>query len=256
MNTPDSSAMVAAISRYRQGHGLEAFSPKAVLFDMDGVLYDSMPNHAVAWVESMRGFGLKMEPRDAYLTEGARGIDTIRDMAKAQWGRDISLDEAQRMYDEKTTVFHRLPTAPVMPGVTDLMRKVKRQGLAIAIVTGSGQRPLIDRLLHDFRDFVDERHLVTAYDVERGKPAPDPYLQGLRKAGDVKPTEAVVIENAPLGVRSGVAAGCFTIAVNTGPLPPDALAQEGASLVFPDMPSLRDAWEELARHFDGSQPKA
>ena len=82
---------------------------KAVLFDMDGVLYDSMPNHAIAWQESMKTFGITMTKADAYATEGARGIDTIRHFMKLQKGIDITLDEAQKMYDEKTRIFHTLP---------------------------------------------------------------------------------------------------------------------------------------------------
>ena len=55
---------------------------KCVLFDMDGVLIDSMPNHAIAWVQSMTSFGITMTANDVYLTEGARGVDTIRKMVK------------------------------------------------------------------------------------------------------------------------------------------------------------------------------
>ena len=51
---------------------------KAVMFDMDGVLYDSMPHHAIAWQESMKRFDINMTADDAYATEGARGVDTIR----------------------------------------------------------------------------------------------------------------------------------------------------------------------------------
>jgi beta-phosphoglucomutase-like phosphatase (HAD superfamily) len=61
---------------------------------------------------------------------------------------------------------------------------------------------------------------------------------GLQKAGNLNPWEAFVIENAPLGVRAGVAAKIFTIAVNTGPLPDEVLEQAGANLVFPTMPTL------------------
>ena len=63
-----------AIIKYLEEHGFEAFRPKAVLFDMDGVLYDSMPNHAIAWQESMAKFGIHMTADDAYATEGARGV--------------------------------------------------------------------------------------------------------------------------------------------------------------------------------------
>lgn len=226
--------------------------PEVVLFDMDGVLYDSMPNHAIAWQKAMQKFGIRMSAMDAYATEGMRGIDTIRIMVKEQQGRDISEAEAQEMYDEKTRQFGLLPTAPVMEGVISLMQKIRRDGLQIGIVTGSGQRPLIERALTDFRDFVDDSHIVTAYDVKHGKPAPDPYLMGLQKAGNLRPDQGIVVENAPLGVRAGVAARIFTVAVNSGPLPDSVLRDAGANLVFESMPAWRDAWDDFYLQTSGN----
>lgn len=237
--------MKEIIQQYLEKHGFEALCPKAVLFDMDGVLYDSMPNHAVAWQRSMATFGIEMTASDAYATEGARGVDTIRMMVKKQQGRDIDEQEAQRMYDEKTRQFHLMPEAPIMPGVLELMKQIKDCGLQIGVVTGSGQRPLIQRLLNDFKNYLNEEHITTAYDVKRGKPNPDPYLTGLKKAGNLKSYEAIVVENAPLGVRAGVAAKIFTVAVNTGPLPDESLIKEGANLLFADMPSFNLQWNHL-----------
>ena len=230
--------------QYLQKHGFERFEPKAVLFDMDGVLYDSMPRHAIAWQQSMASFGIRMTEADAYATEGARGIDTIRRMVRQQRGEDITLEEAQRMYDEKTRRFHEMGEAPLMPGILDLMALIHRQGLLIGVVTGSGQRPLINRLLTDFRGFLDEHHIVTAYDVTRGKPDAEPYLMGMKKAG-VSPCQTVVVENAPLGVRAGTASQAFTIAVNTGPLPDEVLLSAGCDLLFAKMTDLRDHWPQL-----------
>ena len=234
-----------AIKQYLERHGFEALTPKAVLFDMDGVLYDSMPNHAIAWQQSMAQFGITMTADDAYATEGARGVDTIRKMVKRQQDRDIDEAEAQKMYDVKSHIFHELPEAPVMPGILDLMRQIQEGGIQIGVVTGSGQKPLIRRILKDFGAFVDEDHITTAYDVRRGKPKPDPYLMGLRKAGLLQPNEAFVVENAPLGIRAGVAARIFTIAVNTGPLPAQTLLDANADLLFPTMTDFSNNWKNL-----------
>jgi beta-phosphoglucomutase-like phosphatase (HAD superfamily) len=68
----------------------------------------------------------------------------------------------------------------------------------------------------------------------------------LEKAG-IQAHEAIVVENAPLGVRAGVAAGIFTVAVNTGPLPESALLDEGANLLFPSMPDFNEHWEALSK---------
>ena len=233
------------IIRYIEKHGFEAFSPKAVLFDMDGVLYDSTPNHASCWIDSMAEFGIDMTPMDAYKYEGMRGVETIQLMVKQQKGRDIDETEAQMMYDEKTRLFGLLPKAKIMDGVLELMSKINASGLQIGIVTGSGQKPLIRRLLRDFHEFVDAEHIVTAYDVKHGKPAPDPYLMGLKKAGNLMPWEGIVVENAPFGVRAGVAANIFTVAVNSGPLQNSALTDEGADILFDKMTDFRDTWNDL-----------
>lgn len=231
------------INQYLIRHGFEAFHPKAVLFDMDGVLYDSMPHHVIAWHDSMEKYGIIMTEEDVYATEGARGIDTIRQMVKNQKGIDISLDEAQRMYDLKSNLFHAMGDPAIFDGVIDFMQKIRKKGMVIGVVTGSGQKPLIHRLLNDFGEFLDERHIVTAYDVEKGKPNPDPYLMGLRKCGNLQPWEGIVVENAPLGVQAGVAARCFTIAVNSGPLPDEKLAD--ADVIFHRMTELADVFEKI-----------
>ena len=217
----------------------------AALFDMDGVLYDSMPHHAIAWQQSMTAAGLQMTAMDAYTTEGARGVDTIRQMVRQQWGKDITEAEAQELYDEKTRIFHSMSKAEVFDGVYDLMAKMHRRGWTICVVTGSGQKPLIDRLLSDFGQYLTRDHIVTAYDVKHGKPDPEPYLQGLRKAGNLQPQEAIVVENAPLGVHAGVAAGIFTVAINSGPLPDEALLGEGANLLYPTIRQFADDFENI-----------
>ena len=229
--------------------GKTGVSPKVVLFDMDGVLYDSMPNHGVAWQRAMKEFGIHFTLEDSYATEGARGVDTIRKYVKAQLGKELSEEEAQQMYDVKAAYFHEMPEAKVFDGVIDLMQKIKASGLKIGIVTGSAQLPLIERVTRDFGEFVSKNQITTAYDVKRGKPNPDPYLMGLQKAGNYLPTEGIVVENAPLGVHAGVAAGCYTVAINSGPLPDATLLDEGANILFPTIREFADKWELLLSHF-------
>ncbi len=128
------------INKYLERHGFRTFSPKAVLFDMDGVLYDSMPNHAYSWHTSMKTLGLDMPPEDAYKYEGMRGVETIKLIAREQWHRELNDDEAKRMYEEKARVFSLCPAAGIMEGVRDLQHKIKADDMKIVVVTGSGQR--------------------------------------------------------------------------------------------------------------------
>jgi HAD superfamily hydrolase (TIGR01509 family) len=165
-------------------------------------------------------------------------------MVRLQQHRNISEEEAQKMYDLKSHLFHQLPEPPIMPGILSLMDKIKEGGIQIGVVTGSGQHTLLDKLLGDFPGLLSEELMVTAFDVTHGKPNPEPYIIGMRKC-EVQPWEAIVVENAPLGVRAAHAAHCFTIAVNTGPLPNDMLLREGADLIYPKMTALSDDWKTL-----------
>ncbi len=248
--------MNQAIKHYLAKHGFRHFYPKAVLFDMDGVIYDSMPNHALSWHQAMASVGIEMDESEAYRYEGMRGVETIKLKAREQWHREISDEEAQKIYDLKAAAFSKCPPAPKMEGTEDLMRQIIADGLKICVVTGSGQRTLLDKLETDFPGLILQEFIVTSFDVSHGKPAPDPYLAGMEKTG-VRPWETIVVENAPLGVQAAVAAQCFTIAVNTGPLSDQELLSKGADWIMPDMKTLSQQWNHyiLQYNMGGKQNK-
>lgn len=237
-----------SVDQYLTKHGFEAFSPKAVLFDMDGVLFDSMPNHATSWARVCTEFGLAMSTEEAYMHEGRTGSATINILAQRHWHRDATPEEIDQIYQEKCRLFNACPEAPKMPGAEELLKKVKAAGLKIVVVTGSGQRSLLDRLEQNYPGVFSPDLIVSSKDVVHGKPHPEPYLMGLEKAG-VNPWEAIVVENAPLGVRAAVAAKVFTVAVNTGPLPECALLDEGANMLFPSMQALSDNFEDFRKEW-------
>lgn len=231
--------MEQTIQRYLDKHGYAVWQPQVALFDMDGVLYDSMPNHAKAWHESMAEYGVEMSLEEAYAYEGMRGFETIKLVAGRQWNRVITEEESVEMYHVKSAHYAACPTAPMMHGTYELQQEMKRLGLRIGVVTGSGQQSLLERVQRDYHGLLSPEIFVSALNIKRGKPAPDPYLMGMEMAGS-KPWQTIVVENAPLGVRAGVAAGCLTVAVNTGPLADDVLLTEGADLLFHSMDEFRD----------------
>ena len=222
---------------------------KAVLFDMDGVLFDSMPNHANSWAKVCTEFGLTITAQEAYMHEGRTGEATINILAHRYWTRDATPEEVKLIYEEKCRLFNACPEAPKMPGAEQVLEEVKRAGLTIVVVTGSGQKSLLDRLEHNYPGFFTPELIVSSKDVIHGKPNPEPYLMGLQKAG-VRADEAMVVENAPLGVRAGVAAGIFTVAVNTGPLPVETLSSEGANIVLPSMMDLAHDFKHIASRWE------
>ena len=231
-----------AISLYLRRINQRFFQPKAVLFDMDGVLYDSMRFHARAWKDIADKYHLKAEESDFYLYEGRTGASTLNELFQRTFGREATEEEKHRLYGEKSELFRTYNDGEAMPGAAEVLAKVKACGLQRILVTGSGQRSLIDKLNHTYPQMFAPDKMVTAYDVKYGKPHPGPYLIGLKKAG-VQAHEAIVVENAPLGIQAGVAAGIFTIGVNTGPLPDQVLLDAGADLLFSSM-------NELAEHIE------
>ena len=230
-----------AIESFLQKQSYPEFRPRAVFFDMDGVLYDSMPAHAKAWVEALKAEGVSFSEYQAYLNEGRTGHGTIDDVFAKQKGREATEEEKQRIYKHKSEIFDRQGEAEKIDGIEDVMDFVRRAGWLAYLVTGSGQPSLLERLEHSFPGMFVQERMVTAFDVKHGKPNPEPYLMGLQKAG-VKANEAIVVENAPLGVQAGVAAGIFTIAVNTGPLTDEVLLKKGANLLFHSMMDLYNDW--------------
>lgn len=233
-----------AIQNYLKEKGYNKINLKAVLFDMDGVLFDSMKNHAKAWNKAMAMYDMNLSEEEAYMHEGRTGASTINIVSARERGYEASEDEIKKIYQTKSDIFNSLPKAEPMQGAYTLLQEIKNSGLQPVLVTGSGQLSLIDNLNHHFPGIFQKEYMVTAYDVKFGKPNPEPYLMGVKKAG-IEPNEAVVVENAPLGVKAGVAAGIFTIAVNTGPLPDNALLDEGANLLFNSMQELADNWTVL-----------
>lgn len=227
-----------------QLHGFKTMQLHAILFDMDGVLFDSMPYHAKAWSQVMTNAGFLFTPEDVYMNEGRTGADTINTASIQQFGVKATQEQIDALCQEKCEIFSTYPPTPRMPAALELVQKVKACGLTPMIVTGSGTPTLLDRIQSNFPGLFKEEHIVTSFNVKRGKPNPDPYLLALEKGG-FKPHEAIVVENAPLGVTAGVAARLFTVAANTGPLKDDVLYDAGANIVLPSIKELCDEWEEL-----------
>lgn len=207
---------------------------KAALIDMDGILYDSMPNHARAWTKVMAEAGIKASPEEFFLYEGCTGAWTINHMIERAFGRPATDSEKKELYELKARYFVEQGGAQLMPGAQDLIKGFQQRGIVTVLVTGSGQNSLLSRLDTDYPGAFPPERRVTSANVTHGKPHPEPYLRGLALAG-VDAPEAVVIDNAPLGVKSGHAAGIYTIGVNTGPVPRDRLEANGADIVYNSM---------------------
>lgn len=239
--------MLSAFKDYLQKHSYTSFDMKAVLFDMDGVLYDSMKYHAKAWKQTMDEEGLDSTYEEYFMHEGRVGFNTIDLVIERNKGRNATDEEKKRLYQRKSDLFAAYNDGELIPYAYDLLKAVKANHLQCIVVTGSGQPSLLDNLDKNFPGIFQRNQMVTAFDVKNGKPHPEPYLMGLEKGGHLKANQAIVVENAPMGVEAAVAAGLFTIAINTGPLDEKVLWDAGANIVLPSMEALFHNWKTYSR---------
>ena len=214
--------------------------PKAVFFDQDGVLFNSMPYHARSWEMAMNENGLPFTINQTYRNEGRTGASVISEAYRLVHGTDAPQEVIEAVYAAKSKHFNeltggRLPE--LIPGIREVLLYLKQHGVQCWVVTGSGQRSLLDSLLTTFPDTFSG--IISAFDVQHGKPHPEPYLKAWERSG-FKKEECMVVENAPLGIRAAKAAELFTAAVNTGPLPDALLWDEKADVVLPNMAALLD----------------
>ena len=210
---------------------------KAVFFDQDGVLFNSMPFHAKSWELAMTENGMPFSAEQTYRNEGRTGTGVIKEYYQRIYGKEATPELVQTIYTDKTAHFTEMTGGfpGTIPGVSEVLRYLRSQGVECWVVTGSGQRNLIGHLNDTFDHAFTG--IISSFDVQHGKPDPEPYLKAWTRSG-FKKEECMVVENAPLGVRAAKAAELFTCAVNTGPLPDSDLAAEGADRIFPDMQAL------------------
>ena len=184
---------------------------RAILFDMDGVIVDSMKFHALSWKKVFFENGVHLEDSDIFVREGMSGPASIADIFKEK-GISVPDDAViDKMIHRKHTFFEDYSVS-LYPLVTEILTYLKQRGKLTGLVTGSGRRAVNHAIPPEVMSLFDA--IVSSDDVSRGKPDPEPYIQALHKLS-ILPDEAIVIENAPLGLASACAAGIHCIAVET-----------------------------------------
>ncbi|MEW5800464.1 MAG: HAD family phosphatase [bacterium] len=193
---------------------------KAVLFDMDGVIVHTMPDHFRAWQQVLRSVGIEVEEFEIYRREGEPGMVTLLELL-AQYGKELTLEERQHLLQQKESLFKEIASPSLFHGIENLIEEVKQQGYRLGLVTGTSKNEVESVLPSRLSSLFEV--IITGDSVSRGKPAPDPYLRAIESL-NLKADEAIVIENAPYGIQSAKEAGMLCIAVATS-LPKEYLRQ-------------------------------
>jgi len=184
--------------------------PRAVLWDMDGTLIDSMPYHVEAWHELLEPLGYHFAPEQLLKTFGLRNEEIVRDHLKL----DLPYAELQRLIEEKEEHYRALVRErglSLLPGAQRWLAYLKANDWQQAIVS-SAPRLNMDAVLQssDLGAYMDT--IVCSEDVDRGKPYSDPFLLAADRLG-VLLENCIVVEDAPAGLEGARRAGMKTIGV-------------------------------------------
>ncbi|MDD5238087.1 MAG: HAD family phosphatase [Candidatus Omnitrophica bacterium] len=198
--------------------------PKAIIFDMDGVIVDSMPYHFLSWYEALRPWGVRVSCFDVYSKEGENWEKTlVRLLKRAKIKPTAKI--LKKIFSSRQKIFKRYFQRFIFKGAQDFLQCLRKKGYLLGLVTGTPAQEIKRILPRHMRSLFDM--IVSGNEVKNGKPHPEPYLKaakGLR----VKPAECIVVENAPFGIKSAKRAGMFCIALTTS-LPREYL--KGADLI-------------------------
>jgi HAD superfamily hydrolase (TIGR01509 family) len=183
---------------------------QGIIFDLDGVLVNSMPSHSRSWVDAFWNIAkVRIERRTLYVLEGMRGIELTEKILEEH---DSDLSLAKKVIAEKDRLFKEMERPKAFEGVKEMIESL---ACSKAVVSGSSR--------HDVESILDKvigkekfDAIVTADDVKRGKPDPLAFETALFRL-HVSANDAVVVENAPLGVRAANNAGipCYVVLNNT-----------------------------------------
>jgi sugar-phosphatase len=177
----------------------------AVIFDMDGVVIDSGDVYARHWRVWGAEHGIDYDTAIAHVHPGRPPVETIRTVAP-----DLDAEAESRRFNDSLDATAGAEVIAAMPGAVALLTSLPAGRWTIAT---SAFRPIASAWLARAGLPVPEA-LVTVDDVERGKPAPDPYLRAAELLG-VDPRHCLVVEDAPAGITAAKAAGATVLALET-----------------------------------------
>jgi beta-phosphoglucomutase len=183
----------------------------AVLFDLDGVLIDSMPHHVRAWQEEFAAWGVTIDPLIFRLREGEKAAATLA-FAAQEYGLILTKEQALRFVESKRRRYRKTAPKQLVDGAADLLRTLRNSRIKTALVTGSIRRNLDHSISKDEQSLFDA--IITADLCTHGKPHPEPYLRA-SEALNIPPNHCLAVENAPLGIQSARAAGAFVLALTS-----------------------------------------
>jgi beta-phosphoglucomutase family hydrolase len=188
------------------------FSPRAVIFDIDGTIVDNMHLHAEAFAVFAERHGLPpLTHEDRARLDGRRNSEIFPIL----FNRDVPREEWLAHEEEKEGLYRQLSRGRLAPmkGLHRFIERLKQDGIPVALAT-SAPRLNVEHTLRELGLAGDFQIIVRGDEVGRGKPAPDVFIEAARRLG-VSADECLVFEDAPVGIEAAHAAGMRVVALTT-----------------------------------------
>jgi beta-phosphoglucomutase-like phosphatase (HAD superfamily) len=183
---------------------------KALIFDMDGTMIDSMGHHRLSWIEFVRRHAIEIEVDDLMRrTTGRNGAECMNEL----FGREFSHGESWVLVAEKEEIYRELfaPVFREVAGFRAFAAKAGAAGLGIGVGTAGDRHNIAFALQHLGMDPAPQV-IVGGDEGLPGKPDPAIFLEAARRLG-VAPEQCVVFEDAPFGIEAARRAGMAAVAV-------------------------------------------
>lgn len=184
---------------------------KAVIFDLDGVLADTEAFSGRASRKTLKEFGIELSPEERKKAFGRRDLDIFRDAIKA---RNLDL-KPEELAGEKDRIYSGLIKGRVrpLPGAREILKRLRERGTPF-VIASSGSLTKIRASLTETGLLSLINTIVSADDINHGKPHPEIFLKAAWKLG-MKPGECLVVEDAQAGIEAAKAAGMKCLALKS-----------------------------------------
>jgi HAD superfamily hydrolase (TIGR01549 family) len=213
---------------------------RAVIFDVDGTLVDTVDMHAYAWQRALREFGKEVPFADVRAQIGKGG-----DQLMPVFLNEKKMEEIGDRLEKRRGEIYKseyLPKAAAFPKVRELFERVLKDGLQVGLASSAVE----DELEHykELAGVADLIHAATsADDAEESKPEPDIFAAAVKKLQGVRAEECVVVGDTPYDVIAARKIGIRTIGVLAGGFPESSLRDEGAVEIYKDPADLLENYE-------------
>ena len=214
---------------------------RCVLFDFDGVVADTEPSNNRYLEQALAVFGLKLNDEQRLALIGVNGLDFIRPLL-ASAEPPVSDEAYLAVRQKQGNTYENSPDLKAQPGLRDFLGLLRGAGIKTGLVSSTSSRLILAAL--NRLGLADQFDAILCGDmVRRKKPDPEGYLRAMELL-QIPPECCVVIEDSPVGIRAGLAAGAWVVGYEGASVPQDTgLAQDRLKSFFdcPSLPVFRDA---------------